>query len=441
MLSDDVVGATMAGPGIRYWELSKALSRRHQVVLAAPLSSGSLPSTSDDFRVVERRTTKVTELIEPADVVVCQTVGPRLLRSIRRAGTRLILDSYDPILLEGFEIFREENPRLQSTISSYFVTKQNLGLRVADSVICASPRQRDLWLGNLMAIGAIDVASYAVDPTLAGLVGIVPFGIPDNEPVRTGQGPRERYGFADTDVVLLWGGGVWNWLDPLTVVSAVERLVKQSLPVRLVFMGVKHPNVAVGEMTMTQRLVEAVQRSGLEGRHIFIHDGWVPYAERQSWLLDADIGISAHMDHIEAQYSFRTRVLDYLWAGLPVVVTRGDAMGDLVVSEELGAAIAAEDVDAWTDALTRLVDDHVLRARFRDRVLIARERYRWAAIGDALDDVVSFAVTRSPSRSSKLVALELLRLYRARLRTARARGIAGSLRSYMRRKRFERQAT
>src|ERR1022692_1982065 len=32
--TEDVVGATMAGPGIRYWELSRRLAERHPVTLA-----------------------------------------------------------------------------------------------------------------------------------------------------------------------------------------------------------------------------------------------------------------------------------------------------------------------------------------------------------------------------------------------------------------------
>ena len=62
---------------------------------------------------------------------------------------------------------------------------------------------------------------------------------------------------------------------------------------------------------------------GLTDRHVFFNEGWVPYDTRQNFLLDADVGVSTHFDHVEAEFSYRTRVLDYLWAGLPVVMTRG----------------------------------------------------------------------------------------------------------------------
>src|SRR5664280_3299763 len=46
-----------------------------------------------------------------------------------------------------------------------------------------------------------------------------------------------------------------------------------------------------------------------------------PYTERSDHLLDADVGVSTHFDHVETEFSFRTRILDYLWTGLPIVAT------------------------------------------------------------------------------------------------------------------------
>ena len=65
--------------------------------------------------------------------------------------------------------------------------------------------------------------------------------------------------------------------------------------------------------------------------------GWVPYDEREAYLVEADLGVCAHHDHLEARFSFRTRVLDHFWAGLPSVLTGGDAMGELVERRGLGA--------------------------------------------------------------------------------------------------------
>ena len=81
--------------------------------------------------------------------------------------------------------------------------------------------------------------------------------------------------------------------------------------------------------------------------------GWVPYEEREAYLLESDIGVCAHHDHLEARFSFRTRVLDHFWAGLPSVVSGGDAIGDLVDRRGLGHAVAPGDAEGFAAGLRR----------------------------------------------------------------------------------------
>ena len=53
-------------------------------------------------------------------------------------------------------------------------------------------------------------------------------------------------GIGPSDRLLLWGGGIWNWFDPLTVIRAVGRLAEGRSDVKLLFLGLKHPSSAVG---------------------------------------------------------------------------------------------------------------------------------------------------------------------------------------------------
>ncbi len=95
---------------------------------------------------------------------------------------------------------------------------------------------------------------------------------------------------------------------------------------RVYFLGIRHPNPDVGEMRRTIETLELSDELGLTGTHVFFNDDWVEYDDRPNYLLEADVGVSTHLDHVETAFSFRTRVLDYLWAGLPVVATQGDAL-------------------------------------------------------------------------------------------------------------------
>ncbi len=74
--------------------------------------------------------------------------------------------------------------------------------------------------------------------------------------------------------------------------------------------------------------------------------------------------------------SFRTRILDYLWAGLPIVATDGDGFASLIQEHDLGEIVAAEDVDGLVAALERRLfasDDEKVRAKVR----AIGQRYQW----------------------------------------------------------------
>ena len=126
---------------------------------------------------------------------------------------------------------------------------------------------------------------------------------------------------------------------------------------------------------------------GLTGRHVFFNDGWVPYAGRADYLLEADIGISLHEDHVETAYSFRTRILDCIWAGLPIVATGGDAFAELIDREGLGSVVPAGDVEAVADALVELLEDSGRRDACRERAAIVAPRFAWSA---ALEPLIRF---------------------------------------------------
>ena len=93
-------------------------------------------------------------------------------------------------------------------------------------------------------------------------------------------------------------------------------------------------------MEMNARARALADDLGLTGTHVFFHE-WIDYDERQNFLLEADIGVSTHFDHVETAFSFRTRVLDYLWAGLPTVVTEGDVLAELITEHGRGSRGAA----------------------------------------------------------------------------------------------------
>jgi glycosyltransferase involved in cell wall biosynthesis len=168
--------------------------------------------------------------------------------------------------------------------------------------------------------------------------------------------------------------------------------------VRLFFLGVQHPNPNVPEMRMVVEARRLATELGINGTHVFFNESWVAYDDRQNYLLEADIGVSTHYDHVETAFSFRTRILDYLWVGLPIVTTGGDSFADLIASRPLGLTVPAEDVHALEHALFTLLDDAELRARCTANSVAVADELRWSKV---LDPLVQFC--REPRRAPDLL--------------------------------------
>ncbi|MDQ3898032.1 MAG: glycosyltransferase, partial [Actinomycetota bacterium] len=269
--------------------------------------------------------------------------------------------------------------------------------------------------------------NYDADETLRALVDVVPFGVSEAPPARTRPAIKGVVpGIGPDDRVLLWGGGIYNWFDPLTLLHAVDALRRRRPDVRLFFLGLKHPNPDIPEMRMAVAARQLSDRLGLTGTYAFFNEGWVDYDDRQNYLLDADIGVSTHLDHVETAFSFRTRVLDHFWASLPTVATAGDAMADLIESKQLGLTVPAGDADALEAALARLLEDDDLRAAMSVGAGAMGAELTWPKV---LAPLVEFC--RAPHRAPDLLEPSVAAALRSDLAEVkeRWRGIAYDLRT------------
>jgi len=400
----DTIRPAMAGPAIRAWQIAAALSREHEVQLVSTTACDGV--SHEDFAVKKVSDRELTELVDWCDIVVFQGFVMFEHPAIARSDKVLVVDIYDPFHLEQLEQARDlsREARRQVVQSSTDVLNQQLAR--GDYFTCASPKQRDFWLGQLAAVGRINPLTYDRDETLRDLVGVVPFGVSDAPPMRTRPALKGVVpGIAEDDKVILWGGGIYNWFDPLTLLRAVDKLRTRIPTVRLYFLGLKHPNPHVPEMRMAVATRALADELGLTDEHVFFNEGWVEYADRQNYLLDADVGVSTHLDHVETEFSFRTRILDYFWSSLPVVATCGDSLADLIVQHEVGITVPAEDVDALEQALFDLLSDADRRASCAANCATLIDEFRWSRV---LAPMVDFC--RDARRAPDLVDPEMVEL-------------------------------
>jgi glycosyltransferase involved in cell wall biosynthesis len=384
IISHDYVRRAMAGPGIRNFELARQLHRAgHEVTLAVP---GSTDIDALPFRVATWDGGQALRRLAPGhDVVVVQ--GWVLERNVflLETGARIVVDFYDPFHFEHIAS-QAVDPVGTAGVEwpdvLFTITEQ---LRVGDFFMCASERQRDMWIGALSVLNRVNPMTYAADPSLRSLIDVVPFGLPGEPPQR--QAPAIRGvvpGIGPGDFLMLWGGGIYNWFDPLTLIRAVAAVAARRPDVRLFFMSTAHPSEGVPKMAMVDRARRLAAETGTLDRFVFFNETWVPYARRADYLLEADLGVSTHFDHLETRFSYRTRILDYLWAGLPVLCTEGDSQADLVEREGLGLTIPPEDETAAAAAIERLMDDGEERRAQSARARARGARMTWEVAAQPL---------------------------------------------------------
>jgi glycosyltransferase involved in cell wall biosynthesis len=371
----------MAGPAIRTVELARVLAADGR---CGPVTVASLTAAEISDPAVRL----VTATDEGALSALVGTVGSVVVQGdvlglhpwLAASDVPLVVDVYDPFHLEQLERTRDLPDAARRAVVRDCITALNVQLSRADLVLCASRRQRGLWLGHLAALGRVNPVTYDVAPDLSGLVTVVPFGTPARPPVDrdrvvlTAAFPQ----IGPDDVVAVWGGGIYEWLDPVTLIRAVADVPA----LRLVFLGTQHPVAGVDSTAAEARRVAA--ELGVLDATVFFHEGWVPYEERDRWLRAADLAVSTHRDHLETEFAFRTRVVDYLWCGLPVVSTAGDELADLVEEAGAGAVVPAGDVEALARALRDLTESADLRHRAGRAARALGESLSWERVARPL---------------------------------------------------------
>jgi glycosyltransferase involved in cell wall biosynthesis len=396
VVTPDVIAPQMAGPAIRALEIARQLTRSCAVELVSTVRC-DLADPGLELRHVDDAALR--SAVSRADVVVLQGHVLDHHPWIADGDHVVVVDLYDPIHLEVLEQSRElpiHQRRMAVGFACDTIARQ---IARGDYFLTASEKQRDLWIGHLALGGRLNATTYDTNEGLRQLVDVVPFGIPDDDPCASGPALRGVVpGIAADDHVVLWAGGVYNWFDPLTLITAVDRL-RQRLPtVRLYFMGMSHPHPEVPQMAMAREARRVADDLGLTGVHVFFNDDWVPYDQRANYLLEADVGVSTHLDHVETAFSFRTRILDYLWASLPIVTTAGDGLADVIERDGLGISVPPGDAEALDHALFSLLSDADMRARCREAVRAHRDDFRWER---AIAPLARFCAT--PRRAADLV--------------------------------------
>lgn len=380
VLTDDRIGQVMAGSGLRAFELARALrGAGHPVrVVAAPGSE--VPDPEGPELDPRPRWGWAQAVLVPA-----WSLPPRAL-----LGQRLLLvDGATPLLAE-----LDNLPSTPEVARRRRTARAHLPLVVAraDAVLAAGESQAAWWRERLRRRPEVPVLQ-------------VPFGIPDDDP------PAEKTeipGVPRDWAVVLWWGGVWPWLDLDTLLAARARL--GDLPMSVVVPVAPRPGHAAVSFGPAE-LDAAAARHGLRAPQVVGLEAWVPYAERHRVLRRASLVAVLHRPGEESELSFRTRALDGVWAGVPLLLSEGGEVARLARLHGWGAVVPPADPRAVAATLEVVLGERE-QLRFRGRIRDSRSAWRWSAVVAPLVDALPGlprARRRGLAGAVTAAAVELLR--------------------------------
>jgi glycosyltransferase involved in cell wall biosynthesis len=382
LVSSEAIRPRMAGIGIRYLEFARRLAAQDVATLllspAAPEESAGLALAGVELRRCERQ--RLAEQLAGCDGAVAQG---QLANDVVLAAPALpvALDLYDPWLVEnlayratlGLDPYRNDH-------ASWL-----LQMSRGDFFLCSSEEQRAFYLGFLAALGRVNPELAGGDPDLRSLIDVVPFGVPEELPPHQPYLAPRRPG----ELRLLFGG-LYDWYDPWTLLDALAALERPDW----VLLLIRNPNPGT-----PQRLLAEVERhcrrQGWWGSRVQALD-WVPVERRYDLLRDVDLLVALDRPSLETRLSLRTRFLDALAAGCPVVTTEGGAMSRLLRRHGAGWVVPPGEPAALARALAEALEPPPgAAAAWRQGAAALLAAFRW---DQALAPLLRFC--REPRRDA-----------------------------------------
>jgi len=362
VLSPEPIRSRMAGMGIRALRISEQLGRAgHEVVLASP-DPEPMPLRAPG-RVVVSKTGEAVGRADLFDVAVLSGHTGKELLSLGFRGA-VVADLYDPFLVENLAYAGTLGPGV-------FVNDRKALfalLERADFVLAASEEQRLFWLGLLLGRGRLSPADVSREAEARSLCDVASFGIDETPP--SGPWPFPGIPRGTWDVFF---GGVYDWYDADLVLDAWADVLSAVPGARLLFS--ENPNPA---STPQEKLAGVRERARLEGwlgRSVLVVP-WVEHEARGGLYRGCRVAAVAQRPSLETSLSFRTRLLDFLWAGLPVVTTEGGAGARLVAATGAGTVVPAEP-GPFASALVSFLSDWTARDAAARRAAEAAPAFRW----------------------------------------------------------------
>lgn len=311
---------------------------------------------------------------------------------------QLILDVYVPIYVE---VSARESNNVAAEFLGYMKEKDryNKVLMRGDYFLCANAAQKSMYTGVLSSLGVINPKSYKEERIV-----IAPFGIPDKTQ-KTSENPYEKLGIDNKDFVVLWFGGLYPWFRIDEFLEAIKKLSKNR-EIKFVIVGSKNPfNSNPDFIRQHEKAYSYAVKNKLLDKSLYFVD-WVDFNKRIDWYKNANLVISLNQPGDENIFSWRTRVMDYVWGDLVVITNGGDPLSDELIEKH--AAIRLKDLSSSSIAETikSIHNNKSIIAKAKLNIEKIKPNYYWSNITKNISKLIKNSDKLLPFRDNKQFAQE-----------------------------------
>ncbi len=328
-------------------------------------------------------------------------IVPVILSFLRK---NVIVDYYAPDFVE----FYDKSIHDSKTVNKYRYAcyRKKLFLLInSGNVIITSSKESKLFLtGIAYEHGLVPQSLYQEDKNLDSIFPVIPYGISKTD-------IKEDYSkkivcdyFANLDFskpVFVWGGGIWNWFDPFLLIKAVLELKKEGVEFKIIFPGFSKKPKSFMKIDMSNEFYDEVKKQKLED-YIVFENKYLPYDECIALFSSCRAGFSIAIDSLENTLAYRTRILDYIASGLPVIATKGDVLADVIEKYKLGVVIEPGSVNQLAEAIKHISSNDDFFNECKNNIMEIQELFLWSNL---LKPLLNITKTNKIKRKKHLLLL------------------------------------
>jgi glycosyltransferase involved in cell wall biosynthesis len=218
--------------------------------------------------------------------------------------------------------------------------------------VCGTP-QAHMMVGELAMAGRLNSRTFGYEFT-----NVVLPGSPPVETLHGSQAGRKRLSEKNVPqdaFVVLWCGGYNTWTDVDTLFKGLEWAMNHHSNVHYVSVGANTYEAPDNVYTRLQAMI--AQSPHRERFHML---GWRPWVEVADYYRESDIGFNIDALHYETLFGTRTRLVEMLGTGLPVVTSLGCELSDLIGQYGAGLTFESGDWQGMGEQILNLAKDKTL---------------------------------------------------------------------------------